>query len=156
MSKGWFGLKVGIVAATLGLCGTAVFIRPGARTPIVEPSRQELYAVVIHELAAVREADYPRAYRQVSLSMQERYNIEDFADYVRTERPELARFERIEFGAVSSKGRHAIVPVYFFLRGGEIAVVQYGLIREEGKWKIDSSQVLQRWGRGYRVGGERA
>jgi hypothetical protein len=155
MSRGWHRVKIGIIAATLSLCATAAFIRPTAPRRTPEPRAQDLYGVVMQELAAVREADYSRAYRQVSLSMQERYNIDDFTEYVRTERPELARFERIEFGAMSRQGRHALVPVYFFLRGGEIALVHYALVREEGRWKIDGSRVGQRWGRNHRVGGAR-
>jgi hypothetical protein len=109
----------------------------------------------LEELQAVKEADYVNAYRHVSLSMQERYNLDVFADMVRTERPELARFERVEFGGVSVKGRQASVPAYLFLPGGDIAIVTYLLVREEGVWRIDASHVQRRWSREYRVGGTR-
>jgi hypothetical protein len=155
MNAHWHRLKLGIVGATFAVCGAAVFIRPLPPRRAPEPRPQELFDVLMQELEAVREADYSRAYRHVSLSMQERYNADDFAVFVRTERPEFARFERVEFGAIAVQGRHALVPAYFFLPGGEIALVHYTLVREEGEWKIDGSRLDHRWGRGHRVGGER-
>jgi hypothetical protein len=110
---------------------------------------------VMQELSALRVADYSRAYRQVSLSMQERLNIDDFAEQVRAERPEIGRFERLEFGAISVHGRHVLLPVYFFLPSGGIVLVHYRFVREEGAWRIDSSRIDRSWDRNHRVGGER-
>jgi hypothetical protein len=155
MSRTWHRLKIGIVSATFSLCGAAFIIRPTLPRRAPDPRPQELYQIVMQELAAVREADYSRAYRHVSLSMRERYNLDDFTEHVRMDHPELSRFERAEFGAVSTQGRHALVPVYLFLRTGEIALVHYTLVRELGTWKIDGSRLGQRWGRDHRVGGER-
>ena len=151
----WHGMKMAIVGATFSVCAAGVFIRPAAPRRNAEPRPAELYEVVLRELQAVRGADYVGAYRQVSLSMQERYNLDLFADMIRSERPELARFERVEFGGVNVKGRQASVPAYLFLPGDDIAVVTYLLVREEGVWRIDGSHVQRRWSRGYRVGGTR-
>ena len=154
MNSGWQRLKLGIVGATFSVCAIAVLVRPSARrAPDARPAK--LYSVVLEELHALREADYPRAYRQVSLSMQDRYNLDAFAELVRTDHPELARHERVEFGAVRAQGRHALVPAYFFMRNGEIISVHYVLVHEEGRWKIDGSRVERRWGRDHRVAGER-
>jgi len=151
--RAWHGVKAAIVCATLGVCGAAVFIRPAVPRHVADPRPAELYQVIMKELQAVKEADYVSAYRQVSLSMQERYNLDLFTDYIRTEHPDLARFERVEFGSVRMKGRQASVPAYLFLPNGEIAAVTYMLVREEGTWRIDASYVQRRWSRGYRVGG---
>jgi len=151
----WHGMKMAIVGATFSVCAAGVFIRPAAPRRNAEPRPAELYEVVLRELQAVRGADYVGAYRQVSLSMQERYNLDLFADMIRSERPELARFERVEFGGVKVKGRQASVPAYLFLPGDDIAVVTYLLVREEGVWRIDGLHVQRRWSRGYRVGGTR-
>jgi hypothetical protein len=148
-------MKMAIVGATFAVCGAGVFIRPAAPRRIAEPRPGDLYQVVMEELQAVKKADYVNAYRHVSLSMQERYNLDVFADMVRTERPELARFERVEFGGIRVKGRQASVPAYLFLPGDDIAIVTYLLVREEGAWRIDASFVQRRWSRGYRVGGTR-
>ncbi len=155
MSLAWHRTKLGIVGATFAVCGAAVFIRPLPPRRAPEPRPPELYDVVMQELTALRVADYSRAYRHVSLSMQERFNIDDFAEQVRVDRPEIARFERVEFGAITVQGRHVLMPAYFFLPGGGIAVVHYTLVREAGTWKIDGARIERRWDRGHRVGGER-
>jgi hypothetical protein len=155
MKCGWQRAKLGIVGGTLGLCVAAALVRPMPSRRAPAPRPHELYRVVVQELAARRVADYAGAYRHVSLSMQERFNFDDYVAFVRTDHPELARFERVEFGAIATSRRHVLVPAYFFLPGGGIALVHYTLVREEGAWKIDSSRVEKRWGRDHRVGGER-
>jgi len=155
MSVVWRRTKIGIVGATFAVCGAAILLRPLPQRRIPEPKPQALYDVVMEQLTALRVADYSSAYRHVSLSMQERFNLDDFADRVRTEHPEIARFERVEFGAITVQGRHAMMPAYFFLPSGAIALVHYTFVREDGTWKIDGSQVERRWERGHRVGGER-
>lgn len=156
MSRAWHRMKLGIVTATFSLCGAAVLVRPTAPRHTPAPRPQELYAAVMQAVDALRDSDYSSAYRHVSLAMQERYPEQDFAEYIRIDHPDLSRFERIEFGALSYRGRDGIlVPAYFFLRNGEIAMVQYSLVRESGSWKIDSCRLERRWGRGHRMGGER-
>jgi hypothetical protein len=155
MIPGWRRIKLGIVGATFSVCTAAIFIRPVTPRFAPEPEARELFAAVLQEIDALREADYPRAYRQVSFSMQEKYNIETFTDFVRLERPSLARAERIEFGAIRVQGRRAWVPAYFFLRSGEISSVLYFLVLEEGRWKIDGTRQEHQWERGHRVGGAR-
>ena len=153
--KGWREMKMAIVGATFSVCAAGIFIRPAPPRRAAEPQPSELYRVVMEELQAVKEADYVSAYRHVSLSMQERYNLDLFADMVRTERPDLARFERLEFGSARIGGGQASVPAYLFLPTGEIAVITYVLVREEGAWRIDASHVQRRWTKGYRVKGTR-
>lgn len=151
----WQRLKFVIVCSTFSVCAAGVFIRPAAPRRIVELRPADLYSVVMNELNAVRQADYVSAYRHVSLSMQERYNLDAFSEYVRTEHPDLVRFQRVEFGPVRAHGTHASVPAYVFLPNDEIVTVQYSFVREEGAWRIDGSQVQRRWSRGFRVGGSR-
>ena len=155
MNAAWHRFKIGIVGTTFSLCVAAVLMRPTPARRAAEPRPANLYSVVLEELHALREADYPRAYRQVSLSMQDRYNLDAFAELVRTDHPELPRYDRVEFGAIRFQYRHALVPAYFFMRGGEIVSVHYVLIHEEGRWKIDASRVERRWDRSHRVAGER-
>jgi hypothetical protein len=155
MSRAWHRIKVGIVGMTFGVCTAAVFIRPLPPQRAPEPRPQELFAVVSEELDALRSADYSRAYRQVSLEMQERYNLEAFAEFIRVEQPELALYERVEFGAPRVQGRVVQVPAYVFFPAGEIAALRYTLVREGRRWKIDRAEVERRWGRGHRLGGTR-
>ena len=151
----WFRMKMGIVGATAAVCVSGFFVRPSAPRRIPEPKPAELYAVVLNGLQAESEGDFVSAYRQASLSMQERYNLDAFAEHARTERPGLRRFERVEFGALRSQGRVAWLTAYLFLPAGEIAVLHYTLVREEGTWRIEDSRLQRRWTRNYRVGGTR-
>jgi hypothetical protein len=155
MNLGWQRFKIGIVGTTFSICALAALIRPTTQRRLPETKPTNLYKVVLEELHALREADYPRAYRQVSLSMQDRYNLDAFAELVRIDHPELPRYERVEFGAIRVQSRHALVPVYFFMHSGEIVSVHYVLVYEEGRWKIDASRVDRRWDQGHRVAGER-
>jgi len=155
MSSPWQRFKIGVVGTTFSICVFAALLRPVSQRRLPEAKPANLYNVVIEELHALREADYPRAYRQVSLSMQDRYNLDDFAEFVRIDHPELARYERVEFGAIRVQARRALVPVYFFMPSGEIVSVHYVLIHEEGRWKIDASRVERRWDSTHRVLGER-
>jgi hypothetical protein len=41
------------------------------------------------------------------------------------------------------------------MHSGEIVSVNYVLVYEEGRWKIDASRVDRRWDQGHRVAGER-
>ena len=115
----------------------------------------ELYDTVWRQVEAFREADFPRAYQQVSTSFQERFNIETFADLVRTDYPAIVRAERLEFGAVHFTGQHALVQVYFFRSDGEVIPCIYKMVREEDGWKIDGARVQKRWPPGRRLGGIR-
>jgi hypothetical protein len=155
MTATWRRVKLGIVGATFSVCAAAILIRPLPSRQISPPSPQELYAVVLGEVNALREADYPAAYRQVSLSMQERYNLDLFADWVRTERPEVAHTERVEFGPMQTDGSTAQLRAYFFLRHGGALAMQYQFIREEGRWKIRSSRLIRRWTPDQRLSGTR-
>lgn len=116
----------------------------------------ELYDVVARQLAAFRADDYPAAYRHVSMGFQERFNLETFGEFARTEYPGLLRAARVEFGAVQIEGRRATVPAYFFLPEGDIVPCLYTLLREDDGWKIDTARVLKRWPAGRHLRGTRA
>lgn len=142
-----FALFAGCVAATLSQ--RALERRWHATPPA------ELYAVVWNQLNAFRADDYSSAYHQVSMSFQEKFNIEAFENLARTEYPGLLRATRVEFGAVRFEGRHAFIPAYFFLAEGDIVPCLYSLIREEDGWKIDGARVLKRWPSNRHLGGTR-
>lgn len=115
----------------------------------------EIYDVVWKQLSAFRADDYSGAYRHVSMSFQEKFNFEAFADLVRTDYPSLVRATRVEFGAIRFEGQNAYIPVYFFLPEGDVVPCVYGLVREEDGWKIDSAKVMKRWPANRRMGGLR-
>jgi hypothetical protein len=148
--------KLCLLAALFVLCAAAALFQRVAERRWHATPPGELYEVVWKQLTAFRAADFPGAYQQVSMSFQERFNIEAFADLARTEYPGLVRATRVEFGAVRFEGRRAFIPAYFFLPEGDIVPCLYHLIREDHAWKIDSARVLKRWPANRRLGGLRA
>ena len=136
--------KLGILAAVFFLCGASAFVQNRFEQDRQAIPPNELYEVVRKQIHAFRDADFASAYRQVSSSFQERMNMEAFSDLARTEYPGIARAERVEFGAVQADGRHAIVPVYFFLQDGDVIPCVYSLVNEENSWKIDALAVCAR------------
>lgn len=148
--------KVCIIVIVFALCSAAAYVQRQADRARRATPPNELYEVVRKQIDAFRSADFASAYRQVSTGFQERVKVDAFADLARTEYPALARAERVEFGAVQFEGRHAIVPVYFFLRDGDVVPCVYSLVNEESAWKIDGARLLKRWPAGRRLGGIRS
>jgi hypothetical protein len=147
--------KVFLLGLLFTVCGAGVFWqywseRRGDATP---PGI--LYEVVLKQMTAFHADDFAGAYRQVSSSFQEKFNIETFAEMAHTEYPGLLEATRVEFGAVHFQGRHAVMPAYFFLPGDDVIPCVYALVHEDDVWKIDSVRVLRRWPAGRRLNGMR-
>ena len=124
--------KIAVVLGCFAICGVGAIVQCVVHLGRATVRPAELYDTVWRQVEAFREADYPRAYQQVSTSFQERFNIETFADLARTDYPAIVRAERMEFGAVRFEGRHALVHVYFFRADGEVIPCIYKLVREDG------------------------
>jgi hypothetical protein len=149
-------IKLAIVLASFGLCVIAAFVQRALELRRIQAKPAELYEVVSRQVNAFRDADYSRAYQQVSMHLQERFNVEAFGDYARREYPEISRADRVEFGPVRFGGRHAFVQVYLFTSSGEVVPCIYSLIYEDHGWKIDGARIEKRWPRGSRLGGMRS
>ena len=149
-------LRIGLLLTFLGVCSVALIVQHAidSRRFVARPA--ELYEVVRQEIDAVRESDYSRAYEQVSTGFQEKFNVEAFADLVRSDYPSARQIERVEFGRVARDGRQALVQVYFFLPNGDIVPCIYRLVNEDSMWKIDAAHVQKRWPSGRRLGGLRS
>lgn len=137
--------KVGLILCTFALCGAAAITQRWREARRARATPHELYDVVLAQMNAVRAADYPRAYRHVSNSLQGKLNMEAYADFARHDHPELRRAERIEFGPVLVSGRRASVPTYFFFSNGEAIPCVYSLVHEGDEWKVDAVRVHPRW-----------
>ena len=147
--------KVGLILCTFAVCGAAALVQRWreARPAFTHPA--ELYDVVLAQMSAFRDADYPRAYRVVSNGVQEKVNVETYADLARHDHTELRRAVRIEFGSIRAEGRRALVPAYFFMPAGDIIPCAYSLVREEDGWKIDGLRVHPRWPATHQLRGSR-
>ncbi|MDQ3625135.1 MAG: DUF4864 domain-containing protein, partial [Verrucomicrobiota bacterium] len=95
----------------LAVCATGALVQRLVELPRVSGRPGELYEAVSRQITAMREADYPRAYRQVSIEFQERVNAEAFTDLVEGVYPELVRASRVEFGRARFEGRYAVLQV---------------------------------------------
>ena len=148
--------RIGLLVFFFGVCFAAVIVQHfiDSRRYVARPA--ELYEVVRQEIDAVRESDFSRAYQQVSTGFQEKFNVEAFADLVRSDYPAARQIERVEFGRIARDGRQALVQVYFFLPNGDIVPCIYRLLNEDSVWKIDAAHVQTRWPSGRRLGGLRS
>ena len=145
-----------LLAGLFAVCGAGAILQSQAERRRQSVSPNALYAVVWKQIVAFREDDYASAYRQVSASFQEKFNIEAFSDLVRTDYPGVRRAQRVEFGEVRFDGGHAIIPAYLFMDDGDIIPCIYSLVNEDDVWKIDGARVLRRWPAGRRLGGMRS
>ena len=110
----------------------------------IAPNRPaELYDVVWQQIDAVRMADWPRAYRQVSSSFADKYNVDAFTELARAEYPGLRSIDHVEFGRIGREGSRAMVHAYFVFENGHVVPCIYRLVLEDNVWKIDSAQILQ-------------
>ena len=148
--------RIGLLLIFLSVCGVALLVQRAADARRFAARPAELYEVIRQEIDAVRESDFSRAYQQVSTGFQEKFNVEAFADLVRSDYPSLHQIERVEFGRVAREGRQALVQVYFFLPDGDIVPCVYRLVNEDNTWKIDAAHVQKRWPSGRRLGGMRS
>ena len=145
--------KITLMLFCFSVCGSAPLLRyywdtrPGRTKPA------ELYAVVYNQLRAFRIDDYPRAYEEASSNFQRKWNIEQFAEMIRTDYSPITRSIRVEFGPVEFQNEHAFIQVYFIDASGRVLPCLYSLVNEGDAWKIDGARMLRRWSPGMRLGG---
>ena len=113
----------------------------------------ELYSIVNSQLAAFRADDFPRAYLVASSGVQQKFNVQQFAEMVHADYAGIVLARRVEFGFVEMHGRRAVVQVFFVDQSGQITPCIYTLVSEGETWKIDSARLLRRWPAGARLGG---
>jgi hypothetical protein len=147
--------KLCLLGVLFAVCGAAALFQSVLDRRWQSTPPAELYSVVSTELSAFRADDFPAAYRQVSMSFQEKFNLEAFADLARTDYPALLQAAHVEFGQVRFQGRRAYLPAYFILPEGDIVPCVYTLVHEDDAWKIDNARVLPRWPANRRLGGLR-
>jgi hypothetical protein len=151
-----FRHRLGLILIFLGICVGALIAQRVSAARRLQAPPAALYEVVHQEIEAVLASDFTRAYEQVSTGMQEKFDVEAFAEHLRTNYPDARRIERVEFGRVAHDGLHAVVQVFFFLPGGDIVPCIYTLVNEDSVWKIDAAHMQKRWPSNRRLGGLRS
>ena len=134
--------KASLLLFFFSLCGTAFVITHQWQERIPAPLPRELFAVVNEQLAAVRVADYPGAYRHAATGVQQKFTLPQFETMVRRSYGDMARGHRVEFGSVKVEGSAAFVQVFFISHEGGIRSFLYSMTAEQRLWKISGVQEL--------------
>lgn len=109
-----------------------------------------LHDALWKHISALRETDYPRAFRAASSASTEGWDPVSFFHACKTECPEAVHAVRVELGETDVKARNGHVVVYFIMGDGDVVRRVYRLKREYDGWKIDG---LQEFGRSTRLQG---
>jgi len=145
--------RFSLVLFALSVCASAVLLVHQWQSRLEEVRPVEIYEALQRQFGALRSEDFPGAYREVSSTMQRKFNIEQFAGMVRDECPALLRASRIEFGGVETRDRRAWVQVFFVEREGRVTPCVFSLVLENEGWRVDAARFQRRWPEGHRLGG---
>jgi hypothetical protein len=136
-------IKASLLFFFFSLCASAVVVTYQMRLHIPPPAPHELFAVVKHQLAAFRAADYSSAYRQAASGVQQKFTVPQYEAMIRRDYGDISGAQRIEFGFVKVSGATAVVQVYFCGANGYIRSFLYSLVAEGDSWKINGAQPMQ-------------
>lgn len=145
--------KFGLVLFSFAICAISVVLTRQIQADRVRPA--DLFNVVYREVNAVRADNYSRAYEQVSVNFQRRFNLNQFIGVVHNEYASISKSVRVEFGKIQYRGNYAVLQVYFINERGEVSPCLYTLVNEGESWKIDSAYFLPRWPEGSAISGVR-
>ena len=146
--------KISLIMLFFASCGTAAIITAYLQAwadANVKPA--DLYAVVNEQLGNLRRQNFPAAYSQASLEIQQRFTVDEFARMVRLDYPTLMEPTQAEYGPVEARGNHAAIRVYLIGRDGLVMPCLYQLVREREGWRIDGARILQAWPSSARLAG---
>jgi uncharacterized protein DUF4864 len=136
-------IKSFLILLVFSLCAAAIMMTPpfGRQTPA--PAPRELYSIVNNQLIAFRAADFPRAYRNASTRVQQKFSLPQFENMIRRNYAEMmTKTGRVEFGVVRAEGVNALLPVFFFADNGEAHAFIYTFVAEDGVWKIEGVEPM--------------
>ncbi len=148
--------KVTVLMFFFAVCGTAALVNYYWELKAERVKPVELYSIIYNQISAFHDDDFSRAYQQASSSVQQRFNIAQFADAIRADCAGIVNAERVEFGFIEAHGRHATIQVFLIDSDGQVTPCIYTLVSEGETWKIDSARVQRRWPAGARLGGLRS
>ncbi len=97
---------------------------------------KELTQVIDSQLVALRNGDYPKAYRYAASALTARLTLRAFERMVKRGYPVIASSRAAAFGLVFDNGVEATVNVSITDAAGEIHHYQYFLEQEPAGWKI--------------------
>jgi len=130
-------VKAALLLFFFVLCGIGVIATYVARERLPVPAARELYAVVNHQLSALRANDFDAAYQQAATGVQQKFSRTQFEQMIRRDFACMIEAGEVEFGTVEIAGPTAIVQVYVTTRDGTARAYLYSFTAEGKGWKID-------------------
>ncbi len=146
-------IKASLLIFLFSLCASAILVTHHVRSQLPAPVPHELFRVVEEQLAAVRAADYPSAYRHAASGVQQKFTIPQFESMMRRDYAGMMNAQRVEFGHVTVKGSAAVLQVFFVSESGLIRSFLYSLVAEGDSWKIDGAVEVNVTRGSHRLGG---
>jgi hypothetical protein len=146
-------LKASLLFSILLVWALAFLVAHHFERSLPAPAPHDLFAIVNGQLAAFRSADFQTAYRHAATGVQQKFTLPQFEKMVRKNYPAVATSQRVEFGLVKVQGATALVQVFFVAHDRSVRCFLYSLTHEEGGWKIDGVEELERFRAGDRLAG---
>jgi hypothetical protein len=138
-------LKASLLLFFFSLCGAAFVVTYQLGERRAAPLPHELFSVVNEQLAAMRAADFPGAYRKATSGVQQKFTLPQFEAMVRRNYAEMTAAHRVEFGAMEVQGSSAYLQVFFFSENGSARAFVYNLVAETDGWKIGGVEEWHRY-----------
>jgi hypothetical protein len=137
---------------------TLLTLRPSSRpiqTPSPSPQAEEIASIIQQQLDAFTFNDYEEAYRLASKKIKDQFSLDQYAQMVRAEYPEITKSLSVSFGEIhlSPDPTHATARVEITGFNHKKVTAEYQMIREEEGWRVDGVKVIplrargpMRWG----------
>ncbi len=130
-------VKAALLCCFFALCGAGVVATYVSREHLPVPAARELYAVVNHQLSALRADDFDAAYKQATSVVQQKLSRAQFEQMIRRDFACMTQAGKVEFGAVEVAGAMAMMQVYLTTTDGTTRAYLYSFTSERKGWKID-------------------
>lgn len=130
-------LKSALLLFFFALCGAGMIATYASRQHLSPPSGHELYAVVNHQLTALRANDFDGAYTEAASEVQQKFSRAQFELMIRRDFACMTEAGEVEFGRVKVAGSSAVMQVYLTTANGAAYAYLYSFTAEQKGWKIN-------------------
>ncbi|NKE73319.1 DUF4864 domain-containing protein [Candidatus Manganitrophus noduliformans] len=132
---------------------TLFTLRPSTRpiqAPDPSPEAQEIASVIRQQLDAFTFNNYEEAYRLVSKKTKDRLSLDQYAQMVRAEYPEITKSLSVSLGEIrfAPDPTHATARVEITGFNHKKVTAEYQMIREEEGWRVDGITITTLRARG--------
>lgn len=117
---------------------------------------EEVAAVVLDQLAALRVGDFASAYRHAAAGIRLQFPLEDFERMVREGYGALVGWTACDVDSVQVEDDAAVARVRIVAADGVLYGVRYELALEEGEWRVTGVMMGPRITAAFSVNGRRS